>query len=50
MIQPIDINVDDEGMEKSYRVRDMVIDPTRFLPSEENVAKLHGNEQRVCLI
>lgn len=21
-----------------------------FLPSEENVAKLHGNEQRVCLI
>lgn len=51
MIQPIDINVDDEGMKKYYRVRGVVIDPTCFLPSEENfVATLHGNEQRVCLI
>ena len=36
MIQPIDINVDDEGMQKSYRVHDMVIDLVYFLPSEEN--------------
>jgi len=47
MIQPIDINVDDEGQKKSYRAHDMVIDLACSLPSEENfVTKLHGNQQK----
>jgi hypothetical protein len=46
MIQPIDINDDNEGKEKSYRVHDMVLDLVCLLPSEENfVTRLHDTEQ-----
>src|SRR4051812_46487621 len=46
MIQPIDINDDNGGMEKSYRVHDMVLDLVCLLPSEENfVTRLHDTEQ-----
>ena len=35
MIQPIDINVD-KGMEKSYRIHDMMIDPICFCQVKKN--------------
>lgn len=45
MIQPIDINDDDEGEDKSYRVHDIVVDLVCFLPSKENfVMTMHYTE------
>jgi hypothetical protein len=45
MIQPIDINVDDEGRESLNCVHDMVIDLYNFLQSE-NFDKLVARSKR----
>ena len=46
MVQPIDINVD-KGMEKSYRIHDMVIDSICFLPSEEKPFAWHSVKGKI---
>ncbi|KAM3354500.1 hypothetical protein ACQJBY_025278 [Aegilops geniculata] len=43
MVQPIDINVD-KGMEKSYRIHDMVIDSICFCQVKKN--HLHGTQSK----
>ena len=41
MVQPIDINVD-KGMEKSYRIHDMVIDPICFCQVKKTACMAFG--------